>query len=124
VLPTPPNLPNYSLPVNKTQSGIKTRSTPGGAPNNFNELRFEDKKGAEEVYLQGEKDWNILIKNNKVQTIGGCSGTTVAGALSETAKTITLTAEHGNQTGLRRQHHNPEPVRGHHSRAARSISND
>lgn len=86
-------LPIYSLPINKTQSGIKTRSTPGGDPSNFNELRFEDKKGAEEVYLQGEKDWNILIKNNKVQTIGGSSGTTVAGALSEAAKTITLTAE-------------------------------
>lgn len=60
----------YSLPANKTQSGIKTRSTPGGTANNFNELRFEDKMGAEEVYLQGEKDWNILIKNDKGQEIG------------------------------------------------------
>jgi type VI secretion system secreted protein VgrG len=85
--------PNYNLPSNKTQSGIKTRSTPGGGPDNYNELRFEDKKGSEEVYLQGEKDWNILIKNNKGQTIGGSSCTTVAGASSETAKTITLTAE-------------------------------
>lgn len=85
--------PNYNLPANKTRSGIRTRSTPGGGPDNFNELRFDDKKGAEEVYLQGEKDWNILIKNNKGQTIGGCSSTMVAGASSETAKTITLTAE-------------------------------
>ncbi|MDD3293672.1 MAG: type VI secretion system tip protein TssI/VgrG [Geobacteraceae bacterium] len=63
-------LPNYNLPVNKTQSGIRTRSTPGGSPNNFNELRFEDKMGAEEVYLQGEKDWNILIKHDKSQRVG------------------------------------------------------
>lgn len=63
-------LPNYILPVNKTQSGIRTRSTPGGSPNNFNELRFEDKMGAEEVYLQGEKDWNILIKHDKSQRVG------------------------------------------------------
>lgn len=62
--------PNYSLPANKTQSGIKTRSTPGGTDANFNELRFEDKMGSEEVYLQGEKDWNILIKNDKGQRIG------------------------------------------------------
>ena len=62
--------PNYDLPANKTQSGIRTRSTPGGTANNFNELRFEDKMGKEEVYLQGEKDWNILIKNDKGQTIG------------------------------------------------------
>lgn len=60
----------YKLPANKTQSGIKTRSTPGGGPNNFNELRFEDQRGAEEVYLQGEKDWNILIKNDKGQSVG------------------------------------------------------
>jgi len=62
--------PNYNLPANKTQSGIRTRSTPGGNPDNFNELRFEDKMGAEEVYLQGEKDWNILIKNDKGQYVG------------------------------------------------------
>lgn len=61
--------PNYSLPANKTQSGIRTRSTPGGTAANFNELRFEDKMGSEEVYLQGEKDWNILIKNDKGQTV-------------------------------------------------------
>jgi type VI secretion system secreted protein VgrG len=63
-------LPNYNLPANKTQSGIRTRSTPGGNPDNYNELRFEDKKGAEEVFLQGEKDWNILIKNDKGQYVG------------------------------------------------------
>ena len=62
--------PNYSLPANKTQSGIKTRSTPGGTDANFNELRFEDQIGKEEVYLQGEKDWNILIKNDKGQRVG------------------------------------------------------
>lgn len=60
----------YNLPANKTQSGIKTRSTPGGTVANFNELRFEDKMGSEEVYLQGEKDWNILIKNDKGQRVG------------------------------------------------------
>lgn len=60
----------YNLPANKTQSGIKTRSTPGGTAANFNELRFEDKMGSEEVYLQGEKDWNILIKNDKGQRVG------------------------------------------------------
>lgn len=63
-------VPNYSLPANKTQSGIRTRSTPGGTPDNFNELRFEDKLGNEEIYLQGEKDWNILIKNDKGQRVG------------------------------------------------------
>ncbi|WP_298436899.1 type VI secretion system tip protein TssI/VgrG [Geobacter sp.] len=60
----------YPLPANKTQSGIRTRSTPGGGRDNFNELRFEDKKGAEEVYLQAEKDFNAKIKNNESKTVG------------------------------------------------------
>ena len=62
------NQPIYDLKNNKTQSGIKTRSYPDGP--GFNELRFEDKKGEEHVYLQGEKDWNILIKNDKGQNVG------------------------------------------------------
>ncbi|MEN6465202.1 MAG: type VI secretion system tip protein VgrG, partial [Syntrophaceae bacterium] len=45
-----------------------TKSTPNST--GYNELRFEDKAGREEVYLQGEKDWNILIKNDKGQEIG------------------------------------------------------
>lgn len=60
----------YSLPANKSQSGIRSRSYPGGTPDNFNELRFEDKIGNEEIYIQGEKDWNILIKNDKGQRVG------------------------------------------------------
>ena len=62
------NQPLYDLKNNKTQSGIKTRSYPDGP--GFNELRFEDKLGEEHVYLQGEKDWNILIKNDKGQNVG------------------------------------------------------
>jgi type VI secretion system secreted protein VgrG len=62
------NQPIYDAKNNKTQSGIKTRSYPDGP--GFNELRFEDKKGEEHVYLQGEKDWNILIKNDKGQNVG------------------------------------------------------
>ncbi|WP_300667623.1 type VI secretion system Vgr family protein [Desulfoluna sp.] len=62
------NMPPYSLPAEKTKSTLKTHSTPGG--DGFNELRFEDKKGEEEIYIHGEKDWNIEIKNDKGQHIG------------------------------------------------------
>ncbi len=62
------NPPLYDLPANKTRSTIKTKSYPNS--NGYNELRFEDRAGSEEIYLQGEKDWNILIKNDKGQTIG------------------------------------------------------
>ncbi len=59
------NMPPYDLPANKTQSGIKSRSTIGGGPDNYNELRFEDKKGAEQVVFQAEKDHLGLVKNDE-----------------------------------------------------------
>ena len=40
------NMPPYALPDNKTQSGIKSRSTKGAGPTNFNEIRFEDRAAA------------------------------------------------------------------------------
>ena len=45
----------YTLPDNKTRSGILTRSSTGGSASNANELRFEDKKGSEQVYVHAEK---------------------------------------------------------------------
>jgi type VI secretion system secreted protein VgrG len=62
--------PPYDLPANKTQSGIKSRSSKGGGAANFNELRFEDKKGDELVFLQGEKDLKIQIKHDASEEIG------------------------------------------------------
>lgn len=64
------NMPPYELEANKTQSGIKSRSSKGGTPSNFNEIRMEDKKGSEELYIQAEKNENILVKNDKGETVG------------------------------------------------------
>jgi type VI secretion system secreted protein VgrG len=64
------NMPPYDLPANRTQTGIKTRSSKGGSPNDFNELRFEDKMGSEEVFIQAQKDLNINVKNNEGRTVG------------------------------------------------------
>jgi type VI secretion system secreted protein VgrG len=63
-------MPPYLLPDNMTQSGVKTRSTQKGAAENFNELRFEDKKGSEEIYLHAEKDLNAVIENNETRKVG------------------------------------------------------
>jgi type VI secretion system secreted protein VgrG len=60
--------PPYALPANKTQSGLKSNSSKGGGGSN--ELRFEDKKGAEEVYLHAEKDENIRVENDKTESVG------------------------------------------------------
>jgi len=64
------NKPPYALPANQTQSGIKSRSSEGGTADNFNEIRFEDKKGSEELHIQAEKDMSELIKNDQSTSIG------------------------------------------------------
>src|SRR5262245_51697457 len=64
------NMPPYTLPDNRTQSGIKSRSTPEGTADNFNELRFEDKKDSEEVYFHAEKDFNRVVENNDTLKVG------------------------------------------------------
>lgn len=54
-------MPPYALPGAWTQSGIKTQSQEGGA-NDFNELRFDDKKDAEEIYIQAQKHFRRVVK--------------------------------------------------------------
>ena len=63
-------MPPYKLPDNMTQSGVKSRSTKQGSAENFNELRFEDKKDSEEVYFHAEKDFNRVVENNDTEKIG------------------------------------------------------
>lgn len=60
-------MPPYTLPAKATQSGWKSNSSPGG--NGSNELRFEDKKGAEEVWFHAEKDHNEVIENDETRLI-------------------------------------------------------
>ncbi|NND91835.1 MAG: type VI secretion system tip protein VgrG, partial [Granulosicoccus sp.] len=60
----------YDLPANATQSGIKSRSSMGGKPANFNEIRMEDKKGSEELYIHAEKDQNNIVENDETTNVG------------------------------------------------------
>ncbi len=60
-----------------TQFGIRTHSTPNGNTSNCNELRFNDHTGKEEVWIQAERDWNSLVKNDWNQTIKGKQTTSV-----------------------------------------------
>ena len=62
------NMPPYGLPDNKTQSGIKSRSLLG-ATADFNELRFEDKKGEEDFFIHAQKDMHEEVENDHTVTI-------------------------------------------------------
>ena len=68
--------PPYDLPANKTQAGWKSR-TLGGGSDNFNELRFEDKKGEEHVFAQAEKDLKVLVKNDETRDVQHDRTTTI-----------------------------------------------
>ena len=63
-------MPPYPLPANKTQSGIKSRSSKGGQPAHFNEIRFEDKKGSEQVYIHAEKNLDTSVENCESHSVG------------------------------------------------------
>ncbi len=60
----------YGLPDNKTQSGVKSRSTKKGTPENFNEIRFEDKKGEEQLYIHAEKNQDNVVENDETTNVG------------------------------------------------------
>jgi type VI secretion system secreted protein VgrG len=66
----PETMPTYGLPGNKTRSGLQTRSSMGGAAANYNEIRFEDKKGGEELYVHAEKDQNNVVENSETTQVG------------------------------------------------------
>jgi type VI secretion system secreted protein VgrG len=63
-------MPPYTLPANKTQSGIKSRSSLQGGASNCNEIRFEDKKGSEQVLIHAEKDQTIEVEHDESHWVG------------------------------------------------------
>lgn len=63
------NMPPYTLPgEHETKSTIKSYSSKGGG--GFNELRFEDKKGEEQVFIHGEKQMDVRVKKDSLEWIG------------------------------------------------------
>ncbi len=61
----------FDLPTNKTQSGMKTRSSKKGTDSHYNELVFEDKKDSEFVRFNAEKDLNSTIEDAETRLIKG-----------------------------------------------------
>ncbi|WP_346780663.1 type VI secretion system tip protein TssI/VgrG [Trinickia sp. Y13] len=71
-------MPPWDLPMSATQSGLLSRSTPGGGASHANALRFEDRKGAEQLWLHAERnfdaetelDHSLSVGNNHTHTVG------------------------------------------------------
>ncbi len=62
------SMPPYALPGEQTKSTIKTYSSKGGG--GFNEIRLEDKRGSEQVFIHAEKDTDFRVKNDQREWIG------------------------------------------------------
>ena len=54
----------YPLPGHQTVSTLKSRSSKGGGSANYNEIRFEDKKGSEQIFINAEKDMDQRVEND------------------------------------------------------------
>jgi len=83
-------MPPYALPANQTQSGFKTRSSKQGGAENYNEIRFEDKKGSEEIVIHAERNLSTSVEVDETHTVGGKRTTAIR-------KDETLTVSEGNR---------------------------
>ena len=64
------SMPPWALPAAATQMGFMSR-TKDGSVDNANALRFEDKAGAEQVWIQAERNMDTSVKNDETHSVGG-----------------------------------------------------
>jgi type VI secretion system secreted protein VgrG len=94
------SMPPYALPDEKTKSTVKSNSSKGGG--GFNELRFEDKKGSEQVFIHAERNQDIRIKNDLMEWVGRDSHLIVKRDKSEKVegdKHLTVTGDKNEKVG-------------------------
>jgi type VI secretion system secreted protein VgrG len=60
----------YELPNHQTVSTFKSRSSKGGGSENYNEIRFEDQKGSEQIFINAEKDMDLRVENDSREYVG------------------------------------------------------
>jgi type VI secretion system secreted protein VgrG len=94
----------YDLPDYGTRTTFKTRSTTGGGDDNYNELRFEDKTGDEQVFVRGEKDYDTRVKNDSREWIGNDRSLIVTNDQKESI---------GGELHLKVTNHQVEDIGGH-----------
>jgi type VI secretion system secreted protein VgrG len=63
-------MPPYTLPDYQTRSTFMSRSSKDGGASNYNELRFEDKAGKEQIFINAEKDMDLRVENDSREFIG------------------------------------------------------
>lgn len=96
----PNMMPPYTLPDEKTKSTLKSNSSKGG--NGFNELRFEDKAYEEQIFIHAQRNQDINVKNDCMESIGNDRHLTVANNQHEEIKGdkhVKVVGDHNEQIG-------------------------
>jgi type VI secretion system secreted protein VgrG len=88
----------YALPDEQTKTTLKSNASQGGG--GFNEIRFEDKKDSEEIFVQAQKDMLIKVLNDRTETVDHDDTVTVKNdrKLTVSEGNATFTVSKGNET--------------------------
>ncbi len=62
------SMPPYNLPQEMTKSTVKSNSSKGG--DGFNEIRFEDKKGSEQVFIFAQRNQDNRTQSDSLEFVG------------------------------------------------------
>ncbi|MCI4117061.1 type VI secretion system tip protein VgrG, partial [Dickeya dianthicola] len=89
----------YPLPANKTRTSLRTRTHKGAG---FNELRFEDQAGQEEVFIHAQKDMNTVVLNNRSTAVNASHSENVGGDQTVVVQhNQTVSIEQNQHTGIK-----------------------
>jgi type VI secretion system secreted protein VgrG len=92
------------LPADKTRSIFRSQSSPGGG--GYNELRIEDRKGAEEIYLRAQRNWTQHVLNDQQVQVDNARSIVVTGTARHELKADEQRITHGQrQTEVRQDDH-------------------
>ena len=72
-------MPPWTLPENATQMGIYSRSSPDGNYETANAIRFEDKKGQEQLWIHAERNQDVEVENDETHWVGRDRKKTIVG---------------------------------------------
>ncbi len=92
------NMPPYPLPAEKTKSTFKSNSSPYGG--GYNEIRFEDKKGEEQLFIHAEYNQDIRTENDLIEWVGNESHLIVVQdqlEKTEGTKHLTVSGDHNEK---------------------------
>jgi type VI secretion system secreted protein VgrG len=89
----------FTFPAEQTRSGLRTHSSKKGDTKSFNELRFEDLKDKEEIFLHAERDLVIEVENDEKGTVDGARTLVIKGKQKDGTPKVSdsLTLEKGSQ---------------------------